>query len=71
MSTPIIIFFTLKDNKMRRMFKLVDHVASQMTSTALKQFEAGVKNEVEFKEFARKFTTDIVASTSFGLEVKF
>lgn len=51
------------------MFKLINQVGSQMTSTVLKQFKAGAKNEVEFKEFARKFTTDIIATTAFGLDV--
>lgn len=54
---------------MRLMFKLINQVGSQMTSTVLKQIKAGGNNEVEFKEFARKFTTDIISTTAFGLEV--
>lgn len=56
---------------MRLMFKLINQVGSQMTNTVLKQFQAGAKNEVEFKGFARKFTTDIIATTAFGLDVRF
>ena len=55
---------------MRQMFTLVNRVGSQMTNTVLKKFKDGASNEVEFKEFARKFTTDIIATTSFGLEVR-
>lgn len=53
------------------MFKLINQVGSQMTNTVLKQFKAGANNEVEFREFARKFTTDMIATTAFGLDVRF
>lgn len=54
---------------MRLMFKLMNQVGSQMTSSIRQQIKNGASNEFEFKELARKFTVDIIGTTAFGLEV--
>ena len=51
------------------MFNLMNQVGSQMTATIRDQINNGKNNEVEFKEFARNFTLDIIATCAFGLEV--
>lgn len=54
---------------MRLMFKLMNQVGSQMSNTYRDQINKGKTNEVEFKEFSRKFTMDIIATCAFGIEV--
>ena len=54
---------------MRLMFQLMNQVGSQMSNTFRDQINKGKNNEVEFKDFARKFTTDIIATCAFGIEV--
>ncbi|KAG5683846.1 hypothetical protein PVAND_013109 [Polypedilum vanderplanki] len=56
-------------SKMRLMFKLINDVGSQMSNTVLEQINKGADNKIEFKEFAQKFTIDIIASCAFGLEI--
>lgn len=51
------------------MFKLMNQVGSQMTSTLKQQINNGANNKFEFKELARKFTVDIIGSTAFGLDI--
>ncbi|KAL7031685.1 hypothetical protein ACKWTF_007101 [Chironomus riparius] len=56
-------------SKMRLMFNLMNKVGSQMTASIRNQIDSGKNNEVEFKEFARNFTLDIIATCAFGIEV--
>lgn len=51
------------------MFKLMNQVGSQMTSSLRQQITNGANNKFEFKELARKFTVDIIGTTAFGLDV--
>jgi cytochrome P450 len=55
---------------MRLMFKLMNTVGAQMSTTVREQINNGASNKVDFKEFAQKFTMDIVATCAFGIEVK-
>ncbi|KAG5684348.1 hypothetical protein PVAND_013583 [Polypedilum vanderplanki] len=56
-------------SKMRLMFKLMNEVGSKMSKTVCDKINKGADNKVEFKEFSRKFTIDIIATCAFGIEV--
>lgn len=56
-------------SRMRLMFQLMNKVGSQMSDTFKDQVNKGQNNEVEFKDFARRFTVDIIATCAFGIEV--
>ena len=61
---------SLSGSKMRLMFKLMSQVGSQMTSSVCEQINNGANNNVVFRDFAQKFTIDIVATCAFGIEVR-
>jgi hypothetical protein len=66
--TPYLILqFT--GSKMRLMFKLMNEVGSQTSTTLRDQINNGANNKIEFKDLARKFAVDIIGTTAFGLEV--
>lgn len=57
-------------SKMRQMFELVAKVGHQSTMTLKNKIANGeMKDEIEFKEFAGKFTVDNIATCAFGIEV--
>ncbi|KAJ6633344.1 Cytochrome P450 9e2 [Pseudolycoriella hygida] len=56
-------------SKMRQMFELVSSVGQQVATTLNAQIKNGGDSSFEFKELARKFTVDTIATCAFGIEV--
>lgn len=56
-------------SKMRQMFELVAVVGEQVAETLKQQIKAGGNDAFEFKELARRFTVDCIATCAFGIEV--
>ncbi|KAG5671810.1 hypothetical protein PVAND_001985 [Polypedilum vanderplanki] len=56
-------------SKMRNMMDFVSTVGHQTAEAIKKDIKSGGVNTFEFKEFASKFTIDIIASTAFGIEI--
>lgn len=54
---------------MRQMFEFVSSVGQQVATTLKAQIENGGENCFEFKDLARKFTVDTIATCAFGIEV--
>lgn len=54
---------------MRQMFEFVSSVGQQVAATLEKQIKAGGESTFEFKDLARKFTVDVIATCAFGIEV--
>lgn len=51
------------------MFEFVSSVGQQVASTLKVQIKNGGENCFEFKDLARKFTVDTIATCAFGIEV--
>uniref|UniRef100_A0A182R2X8 Cytochrome P450 n=1 Tax=Anopheles funestus TaxID=62324 RepID=A0A182R2X8_ANOFN len=60
---------SLSLSKIKQMYRLLDQVGSEMVASldALPELRPGVR-ETEFKELCARFTTDVIASTFFGME---
>jgi cytochrome P450 family 9 len=56
-------------SKMRQMFDFVSTVGQQTAKTMKDDIKAGGESSMEFKALAMKFTVDVIASCSFGIEV--
>ncbi|XP_044731381.1 cytochrome P450 6k1-like [Chrysoperla carnea] len=56
-------FFT--SGKMKNMFGLLDQIGDQLTQ----QVKSHVKETLDAKEIARLYTTDVIVSTAYGIEV--
>jgi len=56
-------------SKMRQMFEFVSSVGQQVAQTMHDQIKNGGENCFEFKDLARKFTVDVIATCAFGIEV--
>lgn len=56
-------------SKMRQMFELVSTVGQQVALTLKAQIKNGEESCYEFKDLARKFTVDTIATCAFGIEV--
>ncbi|XP_037039470.1 probable cytochrome P450 9f2 [Bradysia coprophila] len=56
-------------SKMRQMFEFVSSVGQQVATTLKTQIENGGESCFEFKDLARKFTVDTIATCAFGIEV--
>lgn len=54
---------------MRQMFEFVSSVGQQVAKTLTVQIKNGGENSFEFKDLARKFTVDTIATCAFGIEV--
>lgn len=54
---------------MRQMFELVTTVGEQVAKTLTQQIENGGENSFEFREFARKFSVDVIATCALGISV--
>lgn len=54
---------------MRQMFEFVSLVGEQAATTIKKQIKSGGTDNFEFKDLARKFTVDTIATCAFGIEV--
>lgn len=54
---------------MRQMFEFVSSVGQQVAKTMKDQIKNGGENSFEFKDLARKFTVDVIATCAFGIEV--
>lgn len=54
---------------MRQMFEFVSSVGQQVATTLKVQIKNGGENSFEFKDLARKFTVDTIATCAFGIEV--
>jgi cytochrome P450 len=54
---------------MRQMFQLVSVVGQQVAETIEQRVKQGGEVFYEFKDFARKFTVDVIATCAFGIEV--
>lgn len=54
---------------MRQMFELVNIIGQQASLTIANRIKTGSENVYEFKELARKFTVDAIASCAFGIEI--
>lgn len=54
---------------MRQMFEFVSSVGQQVAATINVQIKNGGENCFEFKDLARKFTVDTIATCAFGIEV--
>lgn len=54
---------------MRQMFEFVSLVGQQVAATLDKQIKSGGESTFEFKDLARKFTVDVIATCAFGIEV--
>lgn len=54
---------------MRQMFEFVSSVGQQAAETIKKQIKNGGEDAFEFKDLARKFTVDTIATCAFGIEV--
>lgn len=54
---------------MRQMFELVSSVGQQAAKTINEQIKKGGESSFEFKDLARKFTVDVIATCAFGIEV--
>lgn len=55
--------------KMRQMFELVNDCAFDMTEYFKNQSATGKEIHIEMKELFSKYTTDVIASTAFGIKV--
>lgn len=51
------------------MFEFVSSVGQQIAKTMKDQIKNGGENSYEFKDLARKFTVDVIATCAFGIEV--
>lgn len=58
-----------KASKMRQMFELINAVGQQVATTLTNQIKNGGEDTFEFREFARKFTVDVIATCALGIEV--
>ena len=56
-------------SKMRQMFILVRQCASDMSNYFKKQGEAGKPLKYEMKDLFSKYTTNVIATSAFGIEV--
>lgn len=56
-------------SKMRQMIDMVSECADNTTKYFLKQSAKGVKNDVEMKDVAARYTNDVIASCAFGVRV--
>ncbi|KAJ6634902.1 Cytochrome P450 9e2, partial [Pseudolycoriella hygida] len=56
-------------SKMRQMFEFVSSVGQQVATTIKTQIKNGGEKSFEFKDLARKFTVDTIATCAFGIEV--
>lgn len=65
----IFLLIDFQGNRMRLMFKLVNQLGSRMSACVKTKIANDQSNRFEFKELARKFTIDTIASIFFGLEV--
>lgn len=54
---------------MRQMFEFVSLVGQQASKTIKDRINNGGDNTYEFKDLARKFTVDVIATCAFGIEV--
>lgn len=54
---------------MRQMFQFVSSAGEEFAKTLKTQIENGGQNSFEFKDLARKFTVDVIATCTFGIEV--
>ncbi len=54
---------------MRQMFEFVSTVGQQVALTLKTQIKNGGESSFEFKDLARKFTVDTIATCAFGIEV--
>lgn len=54
---------------MRLMFGLMNEVGAKMSKTLKNKIINGASRKFEFKEFARKFSIDMIATTAFGIEI--
>jgi len=56
-------------SKMRQMFEFVSSVGQQAALSIREQIKNGGESSFEFKDLARKFTVDTIATCAFGIEV--
>lgn len=54
---------------MRQMFEFVSLVGHQASQSIKEQIKNGGEKDFEFKDLARKFTVDVIATCAFGIEV--
>ena len=54
---------------MRQMFQFVSSVGQQAAKSINDQIKNGGESTFEFKDLARKFTVDVIATCAFGIEV--
>lgn len=56
-------------SKMRMMYDYVAAIGKQTAETMKSQIKDGSDNVYEFKDLAKKFTVDVIATCAFGIEV--
>jgi cytochrome P450 family 9 len=56
-------------SKMRQMFEFVRNVGQQTAKTMQEDIKAGKDSAMEFKALAMRFSVDVIASCSFGIEI--
>lgn len=54
---------------MRQMFDLLSSVGQQSANTIKHQIKNGSETTFEFKDLAKRFTVDVIATCAFGIEV--
>lgn len=54
---------------MRQMFEFVSSVGQQAANSIKDQIKNGGESTFEFKDLARKFTVDVIATCAFGIEI--
>lgn len=54
---------------MRQMFELVSSVGQQAAKSIKEEIKSSGDSSYEFKNLARKFTVDVIATCAFGIEV--
>lgn len=60
---------TFTSGKMRMMFETVVEVGERFVRKLGSEAKVARNNELEIKEFASRFTTDVIGSVGFGLEI--
>lgn len=54
---------------MRLMFSLMNEVGSKVAVSIKEKINNGASNRFEFKDLARKYAIDVIATTAFGIEI--
>ncbi|XP_070492748.1 cytochrome P450 6a22-like [Chironomus tepperi] len=60
---------TFTSGKIKMMFYTVYDVAERFVNKLKSEVDVAVDGEIEIKEFAGRFTTDVIGSVGFGLEI--